>query len=166
MRHLNDSHKGTEISIMELKYQYAVSSLHKFPDDCYNVPHTMLFHSDLATHPPSNSRVSCPSPWIWPAYDSLVTARMWQSASVWHLSWVRRGHAASTWLSWEACSGGHSTAWDHHVGKATHRHWPYTGTQLNPIFPLSPKKCPMYEWGSHHGRGCSSLTQLFSWGPD
>lgn len=48
---------------------------------------------------------------------------------------VRRHHAASTWVSWETCSGGHSTTRDHHVGKATGRHSAET------TFPFSPQRC-------------------------
>ena len=33
-----------------------------------------------------------------------------------------RGHEGSTWFSQTACSGEHSPTWDHHIGRATHRH--------------------------------------------
>lgn len=50
MRQLNDSHKETEIRIMESKYQDVVSPLHKFPDGSNNVPHTpALLQCDPAT---------------------------------------------------------------------------------------------------------------------
>lgn len=90
------------------------------------------------------------------SYDSLVTKRIWQSGSVWHL------RPASTWFSWEACSGGHSPTWDHrverpHIGAlATHRH------SAEPSLPIIPTEVPNMWVRSHLGSGRSSPSPCLS----